>query len=253
MPLRILAPVLVAAWVLPFAAWSVCPLPAHYESARVTQVVDGDTLELKDETRVRLIGLDTPEIGHDGKADDPGARQASAALREMLAQSGWRVRLVADAEGRDRYGRRLAHVFDDQGRNIGEQLLGRGLAYQSPFPSNPKFLNCYKAAEDEARLAKRGLWRYPPLDAARIKASTTGFERIAGRVESVDFQGDGIRIKLEGGLILHIQPEDLTFFDATRIQSLAGQRLEVHGWLTRYKGQPRMRLRHPAAIISPTL
>ncbi|MFZ1538713.1 MAG: nuclease, partial [Chromatiaceae bacterium] len=69
--------------LLPCAAWSACPLPAQFETARVTQVIDGDTLELKDDTRVRLIGIDTPEIGRDGKPDDPGAHQASTALRAM--------------------------------------------------------------------------------------------------------------------------------------------------------------------------
>ena len=254
MPRRI--PAFLLLWVMglfPFAAWSACPLPAQSEPARVTQVIDGDTLELADDTRVRLIGINTPEKGRDGKPDDPGARQASAALRDLLAASGWRVRLVADGEGRDRYGRRLAHLFDDQGRNISEQLIERGLAYQSPFPANPKFLDCYKRAEDEARGAKRGLWSRPPLDAARIKASTTGFERIAGRVKSVGSYRDGLRIKLEGGLELHIQSEDLPHFDVARLRKLKDQRLEVHGWIYRQQGQPRMRLRHPAAIISPTL
>ncbi|MBP8290756.1 MAG: thermonuclease family protein [Chromatiaceae bacterium] len=254
MPRRI--PAFLLLWVMglfPFAVWSACPLPAQSEPARVTQVIDGDTLELKDKTRVRLIGINTPEIGRDGKPDDPGARQASAALRDLLAGSGWRVRLVADGEGRDRYGRRLAHLFDDQRRNLSEQLIERGLAYQSPFPANPKFLDCYKRAEDEARGAKRGLWGRPPLDAARIKASATGFERIAGRVKSVGSYRDGMRIKLEGGLDLYIQSEDLRHFDVARLRKLTDQRLEVHGWIYRQQGQPRMRLRHPAAIISPTL
>ena len=254
MPRRI--PAILLLWVMglfPFAAWSACPLPAQSEPARVTQVIDGDTLELADDTRVRLIGINTPEIGRDGKADDPGARQASAALRELLAASGWRVRLVADGEGRDRYGRRLAHLFDAQGRNISEQLIARGLAYQSPFPANPRFLDCYKQAEDEARGAKRGLWSRPPLDAARLKASNTGFARIAGQVKSVGPYRDGFRIKLEGGLELHIQSEDLPHFQVAGLRKLQDQRLEVHGWIYRHQGQPRMRLRHPAAIISPAL
>ncbi len=237
--------------LLPCAAWSACPLPAQFETARVTQVIDGDTLELKDDTRVRLIGIDTPEIGRDGKPDDPGAHQASTALRAMIAASGWRVRLVADGEGRDRYGRRLAHVFDDQGRNISEQLLERGLAYQNPFPSNPKFLDCYKEAENEARIVKRGLWSRPPLDASRLGSTTSGFERIAGRVKSVGPYRGGMRITLEGGLELRIHSEDLPYFDSAWLAKLTGQRLEVQGWIYRQQGRSRMRLRHPAAIISP--
>ncbi|MFZ1538714.1 MAG: thermonuclease family protein, partial [Chromatiaceae bacterium] len=163
----------------------------------------------------------------------------------------WRVRLVADGEGRDRYGRRLAHVFDDQGRNISEQLLERGLAYQNPFPSNPKFLDCYKEAENEARIVKRGLWSRPPLDASRLGSTTSGFERIAGRVKSVGPYRGGMRITLEGGLELRIHSEDLPYFDSAWLAKLTGQRLEVQGWIYRQQGRSRMRLRHPAAIISP--
>ncbi len=253
MPSRITALLLVAGWLLPLAAWPVCPLPTHAEYARVTQVIDGDTLELEGKTRLRLIGLDTPELGRDGKPDEVGARDASAALREILADSGWRVGLVGDAESHDRHGRRLAHLYDKNGRNIGEQLLERGLAYLSPFPSNPRFLDCYDQAEDEARHAKRGLWSRPPLDAARIKPATEGFQRIAGRVKSVGIYRGGTRIRLEGGLELRIQREDLTHFDTARLDSLPGQHMEVHGWLYRHQGQPRMRVRHPAAVISPAL
>jgi hypothetical protein len=43
------------------------------------------------------------------------------------------------------------------------------------------------------------------------------------------------------------------YFDTAQLARLTGQRLEVHGWIYRHQGQPRMRLRHPAAIISPRL
>jgi len=237
--------------IYPCFIWSACPIPAQFESARVTQVIDGDTLEIKDGARVRLIGIDTPEIGHDGKADDPGARQASSALRAMIAASGWRVRLVPDGEGRDRYGRRLAHVLDEQGRNLSEQLLVRGLAYPTPFPTNPKFLGCYQEAGNEARHARRGLWSRPPLEATRLGATTSGFERVAGLVKSVATDRDDLRIALAGGLELRIHSEDRAYFDAAWLATLKGQRLEVLGWIYRQQGQPRMRLRHPAAIISP--
>jgi len=243
-------------WVISLfapVAWPACTLPPQFESVRVAQVIDGDTLDLKDKTRVRLIGLDTPEIGHDGEPDDPGAREASNTLKDLVAASGWRVRLVNDGEAQDRHGRRLAHVFDEQGHNLGEQLLERGLAYHSPFPANPRFLECYQAAEEQARLARRGLWSRPPLEAARLKASVEGFERIAGRVKSLSAQGEGRQIHLEGGLEVRIEAEDLPHFDMTRLARLPGQRLEVHGWLTRHKGRPRMRIRHPAAVISPRL
>jgi micrococcal nuclease len=101
--------------------WGVCE-----------RVVDGDTVWVSGVGKVRLIGVDTPELAYDGvtrkggKGDEPGARRAKKYVEERLL--GRRVRLEFDEERFDRYGRTLAYLFTEEGESIGELLLKEGLA-----------------------------------------------------------------------------------------------------------------------------
>ena len=106
--------------------------PAGLEA--VERVVDGDTFILANGERVRLLGIDAPELhagrrGHPGPFPEPGAVEARAALAAMI--EGRRVRL--ERHGRDRYGRTLARVYLPDGREAGAVLLERGLA--RPWPA----------------------------------------------------------------------------------------------------------------------
>jgi endonuclease YncB( thermonuclease family) len=219
----------------------------------VLHVIDGDTLALHGIGNARLIGIDTPELGRDGGPDAPFAVQAGEALRQLVATSGQRIRLVAGMEKRDRHGRRLAHVYDGAGRNLNEILLRRGLAYLSIFPPNLRFLDCYAEAEAEARRASRGLWSAPALQAADLGENDQGFRRVAGKVQSVGRKRNTAWIALDGGLEAHIREQDLAHFNAAMLDSLTGRRVELRGWLYRYRGKPRMRIRHPSAFIIPSL
>ena len=81
----------------------------HSDAARVVRVVDGDTVVVRTggrDERVRYIGVDTPESVKPGTPVQCFAKAASAANKRLV--EGREVRLVLDAETRDRYGRRLA-------------------------------------------------------------------------------------------------------------------------------------------------
>jgi endonuclease YncB( thermonuclease family) len=96
---------------------------------RVERVVDGDTVRLAGGERVRLLGIDAPEMrkgkpGRSGPFPEPGAAQATEALREMV--EGKTVRVVR--RGRDDYGRTLAKLYLEDGTDAGAELLRRGLA-----------------------------------------------------------------------------------------------------------------------------
>ncbi len=120
---------------------------------RVARVIDGDTIVLADETRVRLIGVDTPERG---KA---WFDEATDALREKL--SGGRVLLkLGEGRPRDKYGRLLAYLHTDAG-DVNRQLIaeGHGWAYR---PIAHTFERDYEAAETAARRRARGLWAVVP-------------------------------------------------------------------------------------------
>jgi endonuclease YncB( thermonuclease family) len=215
----------------------------------VEYVIDGDTLILRGGTRLRLIGIDTPELGRDGKADAPYAGAARETLHQLIQQSGEQVEILGGKEERDRYGRSLAHVYDASGRNLNEEMLRRGLAYLSIFPPNLRFSDCYRDAELAARQQGRGLWSHPAIEASKLSGRERGFLRIAGQVRSVARRGNGRLILFEGGLELRIREPELVFFDDAALAALQGKRLQVRGWLHRHHGKPAMRIRHPSAFL----
>jgi len=225
-----------------------CGLPSGTQAARVAQVVDGDTLVLGGGQKLRLIGIDAPELGRDDLPDQPQARAARDEVLRVVQASGWRVRLLPGREPRDHYGRRLDHVFDRDGQSLAEHLLRRGLAYQVAIPPNDRFADCHRLAEDEGRAARLGLWAAPALDAASLPRAAQGFQRITGRVQAVRPGRKATRILLDGGLELRIAESDLARFDRDRLVALPGGRVEARGWLYRTRGEPRMRLRHPTAL-----
>jgi micrococcal nuclease len=130
--------------------------------AQVTRIVDGDTIHVDlggtDET-VRYIGIDTPESV---KPDTPVqcfAKQASAANQRLLSGDD-DIKLVFDAERRDRYGRLLAYVYRaDDGTFVNAALVRDGYARTLTVPPNVRYAKRFAQLQTEAREADRGLWR----------------------------------------------------------------------------------------------
>lgn len=105
----------------------VCSLTLASSALAAVQVIDGDTIRFDGET-VRILNIDTPEIGEAGCDAERAAGIVAKHRLEGLLSSG-RVTLKR-GDGprlRDRYGRTLARVFVD-GRDVGEQLIAEGLA-----------------------------------------------------------------------------------------------------------------------------
>lgn len=118
----------------------------------VTSITDGDTFRAGEE-RVRLIGVDTPEVS--GGVECYG-REATAAL-ERLVPVGSEVRLVADVEPVDRYGRTLAYVYRG-GEMVNLALARDGYALPLTVPPNVAHEDLFAEAAAAAREAGRGLW-----------------------------------------------------------------------------------------------
>jgi micrococcal nuclease len=121
----------------------------------VVRVVDGDTLLLDGNERVRLIGVDTPESVDPRRPVEHFGKEASAFLRRMA--EGKRVRLAFDQERKDRYGRTLAYVHLEDGSLLNGEIIrqGYGHAY-TRFPF--RYAEEFRAYEREAREQRRGLW-----------------------------------------------------------------------------------------------
>lgn len=237
------------------AAADPCAAAAADVQARIHFVYDGDTVlgELagSQRVRVRLIGIDTPELDRDGAPSEPLAHEARAALRRMLLRSGQRLGLRFGAQRRDRYGRTLAHAYLADGSSVQAALLERGLAVLLLRPPNLGQLACYRRAEARARRARRGLWalpRFRPVDASRASAAEPGFRVVRGRVREIGNSRRSVWLELEGGVSLRIDRRELGYFDLPWLAQLKGRIITARGWLYRYRGHPRMRIRHPAAL-----
>ncbi len=123
-------------------------------SARVTRHTDGDTLWLSGIGKVRLIGVDTPEVH--GAVECYG-REASAFVRRLLPL-GARVRYALGVDPRDRYGRALAYVYTQDGGFLNLILVRRGYAQPLTIPPNDRFADRFLAAARAARARRDGLW-----------------------------------------------------------------------------------------------
>lgn len=121
------------------------------ERCSVSRVVDGDTFECAGRVRVRLIGIDTPEL-----SQRPFGQTARDALLELLPV-GSEVELERDVELSDRYGRRLAYVWRS-GVLVNWQLVRGGWAVLLTVPPNVRYVEAFQEAQRRAREEARGLW-----------------------------------------------------------------------------------------------
>ncbi len=242
---------LAAVFAIPLGhARELCPAFAYQDHGVVRQIFDGDTLELSDGRRVRLLGINTPELGHDDRPSEPFAEPAKTFL-QSLAPPGTRVRLRLDAERHDRYGRLLAHVFLTNGANAQAALLTAGLAMTLVMPPNEWNHRCYDNLEDAARIDGRGIWRldrFRPVAAEQLSGRFRGFRIVRGRIQRVGEGRKNLWLNLTPTVAIRIPKDDLVYFDALPPRSLLRRRVEARGYVERRRGELRITVRHPAAI-----
>lgn len=138
------------ALVLLLLALCSCQSPA--DTAKVIQVIDGDTIKIAGGSYVRYIGIDTPEVYPEREAL---GMEACLANRELV--EGKRVRLEQDVSDTDRYGRLLRYVYVND-IFVNAELVKRGLARAKAYPPDTKYQEYLEKLEAEARLANRGMW-----------------------------------------------------------------------------------------------
>ncbi len=138
--------------------------PCHAPSlVRVNWAVDGDTLDVTDELggdaggRVRVIGIDTPEVAHGEEPAECYGNEAKTFTSQLTDHLVW---LTFDAECRDSYDRLLAYVHVGAGTNdsLERQLLRRGLARAFPYGDNRTFEDLFESDEQHARTNVVGMW-----------------------------------------------------------------------------------------------
>lgn len=136
----------------------------HGQSFDVLRVIDGDTIELSvpdgeyATTRVRLWGVDTPEMnaGDPRTPPDHLAQEATGFTRQAV--HGQRVTLhLQDHQLRDRYGRLLAYVELPGGKDLNALLIENGLSEHDDRWGHDR-ASAYEALELQAQANRRGLW-----------------------------------------------------------------------------------------------
>lgn len=129
----------------------------------VVRVVDGDTIIVNPNERIRLIGVDAPESVAPNRPVECMGRESSRFLTELLPK-GTEVRLAIDVEGQDRYGRTLAYVWVvSTGVFVNAELVRRGFAQPLTIPPNIAHAEEIADLAREARQANRGLWASCPV------------------------------------------------------------------------------------------
>jgi len=140
-----------------FLLWSSGLLFAE----KVRYVIDGDTFILANQQRVRMIGINAPEVSHRkyGKQGQKFGEESRKYLKRFI--EGKDVRLEEGEEPFDRFGRRLSYVYLPDGTFVNRQMVEKGYAEvfrKFPFQYKKDFLE----SERKAQSAKLGMWSEKP-------------------------------------------------------------------------------------------
>jgi endonuclease YncB( thermonuclease family) len=125
----------------------------------VRTVIDGDTIDVGSVGRVRLLGIDAPELGRGFDTSAPFGQEARARLTSLLLHR-W-VRLEQEGARLDVYDRHLAYVVREDGVFVNAVLVREGLARVSARAPLSR-LSELKGAEAEAQNFRRGMWGAAP-------------------------------------------------------------------------------------------
>lgn len=221
--------------------------PTH----EVVRVIDGETFELDDGREVRLIGAMAPRPNALTVAMEtwPPAREASRAAADLVLNR--RVMLRYEGRRRDRYGRALAQLYvQKNGADVWVQrhLIAEGHARAYALPGNVGCVRELMQAEDEARSARRGLWRgdvfrvFDAPDVSGLLRLVGRFVVVEGRVASVTrtrrftYLNFGSDWREDFTVSLDTRGVDRVEGGADRITALEGQRIRARGWIERRNG-----------------
>lgn len=221
-----------------------------YSYHTIKTVYDGDTVVLEDGRKIRLLGINTPEVRHRDKDADAGGEEAKQWLINKLQNT--KIRLQTDEELTDKYKRTLGHLFTENKEHINLELVKAGLAEISIYPPNLLYTAELLAAQQQAERAKIGIWQRPEYAAQPVSGLTeaghTGWTRLVGKVTNVRKTRKSVYLEFSDTFEARIESKwQYLFPDAT---NYLGKNLEVRGWLNRNRGKFSMLIRHPSAIVA---
>ena len=219
---------------------------------RVKKVIDGDTLKLQNGDSVRFIGINTPELGHGKFKDEPLANQARRFVQRKI--EGREVELRDEQVRRDKYGRRLAHIYTSAGQNVQIELLQRGLAFVVAVSDDLSYLDEYLVAEQQARQAEKGVWGetfYAPVGAkSALDNRRRGYQRVFGTVQRVSRSKKYQTLHLQGDFRVLISHENWQKNFKGQSKTYIGKSIETRGWIFKSHGVTGMKVSHPSMLVA---
>lgn len=207
------------------------------ETVSVKTIYDGDTIQLSDNRRVRLLSINTPEMARENNPAQALAVEARDAVSDFLANSKT-IYLTFGQRKQDRYQRLLAHISNSQHQSLEAYLVERGLAFPLAVPPDTQYSACLRELADRAREQNHGIWQHSywqAIPATESAQFTQNFRRVCGTVAKIDSAG-ALWIELQGELVIHIDRNDWPFFeksdfDLTTADNWIGKSVELWGWL----------------------
>ena len=235
----------------PIALAFDCTAEHFDETAMVKSVHDGDTIKLSDGRKIRLIGINTPELARDNQPAQAYADEARKSLIQLIQQTEQKIKLVYGIDRHDKYKRTLAHIYLANGQNIQARLISQGLATAFTTPPNDRHASCYRALESSAIQQQRGIWslaNYQVQPSDQLVKGAKGFHRIEGRVIKTHQGKKSFWINLQGDINIRIASHDLKYFDVAELAQLKDKNIRIRGWLHPKKKGQLINLRHPDAL-----
>ncbi|MFW6000872.1 MAG: thermonuclease family protein [Halanaerobium sp.] len=170
------------------------------EEAYITKVIDGDTLQTAAGDRLRLLGIDTPEIYWESGDAEYLAWEAKQYSTDKLLKE--KVELEYDQQKKDHYGRNLVYIFHE-GKNFNKKLLEKGYASLMRIMPNVKYEDEFKKTAERARRGKKGIWDKVKVMSAELP--------VINYKEAENYLGK--RVIVKGEIIAAAQLEDITFLN----------------------------------------
>jgi len=223
---------------------------------QVIEVIDGNTVILKDQTYVRLVGIQTPKLplSRKKRTEWPLAAEAQKRLSDLILNRY--ATLYFGGQKADRYGRALAHLVREDGVWIQGEMLKNGLAQVFTFPDNNAVVPEMMALEMTARQKKRGIWAldyYQPKDHQMSGPHRNSFQLVTGiprnvtKVRGTYYVNFGDNWRKDFTIVIKSRAARKFIKSGIPPESLKGKKIEVRGWLKSYNG-PMIEATHPEQI-----
>lgn len=129
----------------------IIPIVTNAKTYLVKEVIDGDTIEIKNGTTIRLVGVDAPELS----SDECYSAKSKKKLENLILNK--KVRLKYDEEKIDSFGRSLAFIYRGT-KFINKKMLSSGNAKYLMISPNLLNKDIFLEAEKTARTNTRGIW-----------------------------------------------------------------------------------------------